>query len=167
VSEVRARPAHHALPVEREPARPLRDGRARGSEVVALTSALTLTAATGEIALGGHLRLFFDVCFVAICVAAALMVRPRDFFTVGVLPPLLMLGTMVLVALNGTRVIAHRHDSVVQAVVSGLAHHSVALFIGYAACLVVLVLRRSPGRRTPGYSSKRAGSPAPRRTTSG
>ena len=47
--------------------------------------------------------LFFDLCFVAICLAAALMVRPRDFFTVGVLPPLLMFGTMVLVALNGTR----------------------------------------------------------------
>jgi hypothetical protein len=167
VSQVRARPAHLPLSTDREPARPIWEGRTRGSEVVALTSALTLTAATAEIAVGGHLRLFFDVCFVAICVAAALMVRPRDFFTVGVLAPLLMLGTMVLVALNGTRVIAHRHDSVVQAVVSGLAHHSVALFVGYAACLVILVLRRSPGRRTRGYSSKRAGSPAPRRTTSG
>jgi hypothetical protein len=143
------------------------DGRTPGREVVALASALTLTAASAEVAVGGHLRLFFDVCFVAICVAAALMVRPREFFSVGVLPPLLMLGTMVLVALNGTRVIAQRHDSVVQAVVSGLAHHSVALFIAYAASLVILVVRRSPGRRTSAYSSKRAGSPAPRRTTSG
>lgn len=162
MNEVRARPGHPPLSVEREPARPIWDGRTRGSEVVALASALTLTAATAEIAVDGHLRLFFDACFVATCLAAALQVRPRDFFTVGVLPPLLMFGTMLLVALNGTRVIAHRHDSVVQAVVSGLAHHSVALFIGYAACLVTLVLRRSPA-----HSSKRAGSPAPRRTTSG
>jgi ATP/ADP translocase len=113
---------------------------------VALTTALTLTAATAEITLAGHLGLFFDLCFVAICLMAALMVRPRDFFTVGVLPPLLMLGTMVLVALNGTQVIAHRHDSVVQAVVTGLAHHSVALFVGYAVCLVTLVLRRGATR---------------------
>jgi hypothetical protein len=167
VSDVRAHTGHPRLSSHPEPARPLWDGHSRGSEVVALSSALTLTAATIATALGGHLGLFFDICFVAICLAAALMVRPRDFFTVGVLPPLLMFGTMILVALNGTQVIAHRHDSVVQAVITGLAHHSVALFIGYAVCLVALVLRHPPWRGAGGYSSKRAGSPAPRRTTSG
>jgi ATP/ADP translocase len=79
---------------------------------------------------------------VAVCLVAATMVRPRDFFTVGVLPPLLMLGTMLLVALNGTHVIAARGDSILQAVITGLAHHSVALFVGYAVSLVTLVLRR-------------------------
>ena len=146
MSDVRARPGQPRLSPRREPVRPLWDGVSRGSEVVALASALTLTAATVEIAVGGHLGLFFDVCFVAVCLASALLVRPRDYFTVGVLPPLLMFGTMVLVALNGTRVIAHRHDSVVQAVITGLAHHAVALFIGYAVCLVTLVLRQRAGR---------------------
>jgi hypothetical protein len=126
----------------REPVRPVWDGVSRGSVVVALSTALTLSAATLEITLGGHLRLFFDVCFVAVCLAAAMLVRPRDFFTVGVLPPLLMLGTMLLVALNGPAIVATRHDGVVQAVVSGLARHSLALFLGYAVCLAVLVLRR-------------------------
>ena len=146
MSYVRARADHPRLSTDREPLRPVWDGRTRGSEVVALASALTLTAATVEITLGGHLRLFFDICFVAICLVSPLRVRPRDYFTVGVLPPLLMFGTMVLVALNGARVIADRHDSVVQAVVTGLAHHSVALFIGYAVCLVMLVLRRRAPR---------------------
>jgi hypothetical protein len=146
VSDVRARPGHPRLSPGREPVRLVWDGVSRGSEVVALASALTLTAATVEIAVTGHLRLLFDVCFVAICLASALLVRPRDFFTVGVLPPLLMFGTMVLVALNGTRVIAHRHDSIVQAVITGLAHHAVALFIGYAVCLVTLVLRQRASR---------------------
>jgi hypothetical protein len=122
--------------------RPVRDGDTRGSEVVALATALTLTAATVDIALAGRLGLFFDICFVTICLAAALMVRPRDFFTVGVLPPLLLLGTMVLVALNGAQVIAARHDSVIQAVITGLAHHAIALFVGYTASLVTLVLRQ-------------------------
>lgn len=126
------------------------EGTTRGGEVVALSCALTLTAASIEIALSGHLRIFFDLCFVAICLMAALKVRPLDFFTVGVMPPLLMSGTMVLVALNGTRVIAHRHDSVVQAVVTGLAHHSLALFLGYAVCLGALAARRPPGRRPVG-----------------
>jgi len=43
-------------------------------------------------------------------------------------------------------VIAHRHDSIVQAVITGLAHHAVALFIGYAVCLVTLVLRQRASR---------------------
>jgi hypothetical protein len=132
--------SHH-----REP-RLLREGDTRGSEVAALATALTLTAAAAEITLASGLGLFFDVCFVAICLVAALLVRPRDFFTVGVLPPLLMLGTMVLVALNGAEVIAGRHDSAFQAVITGLAHHSIALFVGYGVCLVTLVLRQRAAR---------------------
>ena len=72
--------------------------------------------------------------------------RPRDFFTVGVLPPLVMFATMVIVALNGPRVIAAPHDGVVQAVVTGLAHHSLALFAGYAVCLVTLLVRQRAAR---------------------
>jgi ATP/ADP translocase len=139
------RPRHPSLAPGREPVRPFWDGISRGSEVVTLCVALTLTAATVEITATGHLRFLFDLCFVAVCVAAGMLVRPRDFFTIGVLPPLLMFGTMVLVALNGPAVVANRHDSLVQAVVTGLAHHSLALFVGYAGCLVTLVLRRRVG----------------------
>jgi hypothetical protein len=58
-----------------------------------------------------------------------------------------MLGTMLIVALNGPSVVAAPHDGVVQAIVTGLARHSLALFIGYAVCLAALVLRRrAPGR---------------------
>lgn len=142
MSDVRTRVRHPTVATEREPVRPFWDGVSRGSEVVALSVALTLTAATAEITFHGHLHIFFDLCFVAVCLAAAMLVRPRDFFTIGVLPPLLMFGTMVLVALNGPAVVATRHDSLVQAVVTGLAHHSIALFVGYAACLTTLVLRR-------------------------
>jgi hypothetical protein len=149
VSDVRVRIGHPRLTHHRETRRaPTRiwGGDTRGSEVVALATALTLTSAAAEITLVGRLGLFFDLCFVAICLMAALMVRPREFFTVGVLPPLLMLGTMVLVALNGAQVVASRHDSVLQAVITGLAHHSVALFVGYAVCLVTLVLRQRAAR---------------------
>lgn len=132
----------HRVHVPRGASRRRRAGTAPGSEVAALASALTLTAATVEILLTGHLRLLFDLCFVAICLTAAVKVRRPDFFTVGVLPPLLMLGTMLLVALSGARVIAGPHDGVVQAVVTGLARHSVALFVGYAACLLTLLARQ-------------------------
>ena len=114
--------------------------------MAALASAVLLTVAAAEVTFFGHLRLFFDLCFVVVCLGAALMVRSHDFFTVGVLPPLLMLGTMVIVALNGPKVIASPHDGVVQAVVTGLAHHSVALFVGYAACLLTLLGRQRLAR---------------------
>ena len=110
--------------------------------MVALSSAVVLTVAALEVMLVGHLELFFDLFFVVVCLGAALMVRPRDFFTVGVLPPLLMFGTMVIVALNGPKVIASAHDGVVQAVITGLAHHSLALFAGYAVCLLTLLARQ-------------------------
>ena len=117
-------------------------GGTRGSEVATLASAVVLSVAAAEVLMVGHLLLFFDLCFVVVCLGAALMVRPRDFFTVGVLPPLLMFGTMVIVALNGPKVIAAAHDGVVQAVITGLAHHSLALFAGYAVCLLTLLARQ-------------------------
>ncbi len=121
-------------------------GDTRGSEVVALASAVVLSVAAAEVTMVGHLELFFDLCFVLVCLGAALMVRPQDFFTVGVLPPLLMFGTMVIVALNGPEVIATPHDSVVQAVITGLARHSLALFAGYAVCLATLLARQRGAR---------------------
>jgi hypothetical protein len=128
------------------PARQWWQGHTPGGEVAALATALVLTAAAAETTFVGRLALFFDLCFVLVCLGAALLVRPRDFFTVGVLPPLLMAGTMLIVALNGPKVIAAAHDSVVQAVVTGLAHHSLALFAGYAVCLLTLVARQHAAR---------------------
>lgn len=118
------------------------EGREPGSRVVALAAALVLTATVLDLATGGHLGLIFDVGFVALCLLAALLVRPPDMFTIGVLPPLLMVGDFLLLAPTRTDSIARPGDGVVQAVVSGLGHHSVALFVGYALCLGVLAMRR-------------------------
>jgi len=134
------------MSTHRAPTREWWEGDTPGNEVAALSAALVLTAAAAETAFVGHLRLFFDLCFVLVCLAAALKVRPRDFFTVGVLPPLMMAGTMLIVALNGPKVIATAHDSVVQAVITGLAHHSLALFAGYAVCLATLLARQRAAR---------------------
>ena len=110
-----------------------------------------------DVALGGGLGLVFDLCFVALCVAVALLVRPRDFFTVGVLPPLLMLGVFVLLDVARPEVLGHPQDGVVQSVVTGLAHHSGALVSGYLLCLAVLAIRH----RVTAQAAKRSGSPAP------
>jgi hypothetical protein len=90
----------------------------------------------------GRLNLGFDVCFVLVCLGAALAVRPRDFFVIGVLPPLALLGVVLGLALLARGAVADAHDVVLQAVVSGLAHHAGALIVGYGATLGVLALRQ-------------------------
>ncbi|MGI8524155.1 MAG: DUF6542 domain-containing protein, partial [Nocardioides sp.] len=94
----------------------------------------------------GRVGLFFDLWFAALCIALALRVRPQDFFTVGVLPPLLMVGTFVLLAVHDPSLLGRQGDGVVQAVTSGLAHHSIALVVGYAASLAILVTRQRIAR---------------------
>jgi hypothetical protein len=117
-------------------------GREPGRQVVALGAALALTAVVIDVALVGRVSIFFDLCFVTMCVGLALAVRPPDFFTVGVLPPLIMVGVFTLLGLTRPAVIADPGDGVVQAVVSGLSHHSGALVAGYLLCLGCLAMRR-------------------------
>lgn len=140
-------------------------GEEPGYEVAALAIALLLTAATIDLALSDRLGLLFDLAFVTVCARAALMVRPADFFTVGVLPPLAMLATVALLAVAEPAAVAHRQDGVVQATVSGLSGHAIALVAGYLLCLGVLALRNQIGGKR--VQSNRSGSPAPRRTISG
>ncbi|SFB78642.1 hypothetical protein SAMN04487968_101508 [Nocardioides terrae] len=137
-------------------------GHEPGRQVVALGVALVLSGALLDLAITGRITWLFDVVFVLTCAALAVLVAPRDLFTVGVLPPLLMLAVFVLVALAHTAALGHRDDSVAQAVVSGLAHHSLALCLGYALCLALLAQRRRLLQPT-----KRVQSPAPSRSTSG
>ncbi len=141
-------------------ARTLWEGDEPGHEVAALAIALLLTATTIDLALADHLGLLFDLTFVTVCARAAFMVRPANFFTVGVLPPLAMLAAIVLLAFAEPAAIAHEQDGAVQATVSGLSGHAIALVIGYLLCLAVLGVRNQ-------IQANRSGSPAPRRTSSG
>lgn len=140
------------------------EGHEPGRQVVALGVALALTAVVLDQLLVGHVSPLFDVAFVLLCVAMALAVRPSDFFTVGVLPPLVMVGVFILLGATRPDSIAEPDDGVVQAVVSGLAHHAGALVTGYLICLAILAVRQ---RVLAQAASKRVGSPAPTRTTSG
>lgn len=118
------------------------EGHEPGRRVVALGLALALSVVALDLAIAGRISLLFDLCFVAVCVALALAVRPADFFTVGVLPPLIMLAVFVILAIARPATIAHPEDGVVQAVVSGLSTHAVALGVGYALCLGCLAVRQ-------------------------
>ncbi|MGZ5416258.1 MAG: DUF6542 domain-containing protein [Nocardioides sp.] len=118
------------------------EGRHPGRLVAHAAGAAALLVVLAHLLLTDDLTVAFDVAFVMICVAAALAVRPRDFFVVGVLPPLLMAGTVLVLAIFARGAVADPRDGVVQATVSGLAHHAGALVLGYVLALVVLALRQ-------------------------
>jgi hypothetical protein len=144
------------------------EGREPGRQVVALGLALALTSVVIDRAVFGQVGLFFDICFVLICLAMALAVRQVDFFTVGVLPPLLMGTVFTLLGATRPDLIADRSDGVIQAVISGLGHHAGALVTGYVLCLAILAIRhRVLSQAAAQAASNRVGSPAPTRTTSG
>jgi hypothetical protein len=119
------------------------EGREPGYQVVALGLAVALSVTALDLARADRVTGLFDVVFVLVCVALALLVRPEDFFTVGVLPPLIMAAVFLLVAVAKPAAIAQPDDGLVQAVVSGLSTHAIALGIGYALCLACLAVRRS------------------------
>jgi ABC-type uncharacterized transport system permease subunit len=117
------------------------EGHERGHQVVALGLALVLTVVALDVSLVGRVGAFFDIGFVIVCVTVALLVRSEDFFTVGVLPPLVMLAAFVLLAVSRPAALAGPHAGVVRAVLIGLSHHAVALGVGYGLCLTCLAVR--------------------------
>lgn len=138
-------------------------GHEPGRQVVSLGVAVTLTAVCIDVALVGQLTLFFDLCFVVMCLGLAALVRRRDFYLVAVLPPLLMATVFGFVALVARSAVADPRDSLLQAVVSGVATHGVALFVGYALCLGWLAwrLHREGEAGVVGEIERELGQPAP------
>lgn len=140
------------------------EGRTPALLVVLAVLLLAAAVVWGEVGLTGRLGLWFDVGFVLIVVAAALAVRPRDFFVVGVLPPLVLLATVVALAVVSRTAVAQASDGPVQAVVSGLAHHAGGLVTGYGLTLAVLALRQVAARNA-GLIHRSAGRAPARGTT--
>jgi hypothetical protein len=104
--------------------------------------ALVLLVVVLDLLVFSGVTVVFDIAFVLVCVAAALAVRPKDFFVIGVFPPLLMAGTVAVLALLTRGSVADPGDGFLQAVVSGLAHHAGSLVTGYALTLAILALRQ-------------------------
>ena len=131
------------MPSRNVPPRTLwEEGRHPGRLVVGAAALALAAAVLVSLLIGDRIGLLFDLAFVLVCVGAALAVRPRDFFTVGVMPPLLLAATVAALAVVEPAAVARADDAVAQAVVSGLAHHAIALVIGYGLTLAVLALRQ-------------------------
>jgi hypothetical protein len=122
------------------------EGRHSGRLVRTVTATILLAVALVDTVAFDRLTVLFDITFVAVCVGAALAVRPRDFFVVGVLPPLSMLVIVAILAAFERSAVAEPGDGVAQATVSGLAHHAGALVVGYTLTLGILALRQVAAR---------------------
>jgi Domain of unknown function (DUF6542) len=118
------------------------EGRHPGRAVAGAAGLVLFTVAGLDALTFDSVTVATDVVFVLLCVAAALAVRPRDFFVIGVCPPLLMVGAFAALALLTRGALADRSDGFLQTLISGLAHHATALVVGYALTLVVLALRQ-------------------------
>lgn len=108
---------------------------------VALLAVLVTLGCVGLNALfTGGLSFFFDLCFVVICLVAAMAVDKQDMFTVGVLSPLIFgLAVGVLAVLDPGSLAAASGRA--QAFLIGLTDHAGALVAGYALALVTLGVR--------------------------
>jgi hypothetical protein len=142
------------------------EGRWSGRRVTRFSTLVSALLVAADLAATGRLERIFDSGFIVLCVGMALAVRPQDFFRVGVLPPILLLGISVLLALGHRTAIAAAGDGLVQSVISGLAHHSGPLLAGYVLTLAVLGIRSRVLRRHAPHS-KREASPAPYLVISG
>ena len=144
------------------------EGHLSGDRVTRLAALACVLAAVLDVAITRNLSALFDFAFVLICVGMAIGVRPSDFFRIGVLPPILLVVVCSVLAIVMRSAVADKGDGFIQAVVAGLAHHGVALFVGYFMALAVLAVRHKVlTRNTRRHHPKRAGSPAPARVTSG
>ena len=66
-----------------------------------------------------------------------------------------MLGTVAVLALTLRGTVADPADGLLQAIVSGLAHHSGALVVGYVLTLALLALRQVARRNAGTLRARR------------
>ncbi|MCZ4500591.1 MAG: hypothetical protein JWQ74_3146 [Marmoricola sp.] len=146
------------------------EGRWSGTRVTRFSLFACVLLLTLDLVITGSLGALFDTGFVLLCIGIALAVRPADFFAVGVLPPMLLLGLFTVLGIVHRSAISTKDDPLLQSIISGLAHHSGALLVGYAFVLAVLAVRSRVLRRSAedevSYSN-RVVSPAPYRVISG
>jgi hypothetical protein len=107
---------------------------------------LTTTLAAGGCAVldlmltSGRMTFFFDLCFVVICLVAAMAVRRADLFTAGVLPPLLFAAVIAAVTVIAPQAFESASGAS-QVFLTGLANHAPGLVGGYAAALLTVAAR--------------------------
>jgi hypothetical protein len=113
---------------------------------------LTTAVVAFDVWLTGRLSLFFDLCFVLVCLSAALLARRRGLFAVAVLGPLLLGGVVALLGFTAPHALTASNLPFVSTWLTGLAHHGAALAAAQVVALAVVGLRaaQTPAASSPG-----------------
>ncbi len=111
-----------------------------GRGVVLLTILVTAGVVGLNFALTTGVTFFFDLCFVVICLVAAIGVRRHDIFVAGVLPPFLYAAAIGSVAIIAPTVILES-GGLSKTFTTGLAEHAAALVAGYGVALLTVTGR--------------------------
>jgi hypothetical protein len=114
-------------------------------------SVVALAAVTGLDLLDSRLGLAFSVGFVLVVVSAATAVHERGLFTTGVMPPVLLVGALLVIAATApdTIVIDGLPDTagVFGLTLSATIAHGVPLLIGHVGAIAVILWRILTDRR--------------------
>ncbi|MGI8702338.1 MAG: DUF6542 domain-containing protein [Nocardioidaceae bacterium] len=117
-----------------------------GRITVVLSSVAAAGCAAADLGLThGRLTFFFDLCFVVLCLVAAMAVRSSDLFTVGVLPPLLFAAVIAVVAVTAPAAFEPA-TGVAEVFLTGLATHAFGLVAGYTVALLTVAARTAAAR---------------------
>lgn len=134
-----------AVVIRRSPMAPLarRDLSTAQVCVVACTVMGAVTAVS--IAFDDGLGLFFGVSFVLVSVTAALAADVRSLYAPGVLPPLLLIGLLLIVAQVAPEAIdapgLADTASATQRIIAGVVDHATALVAGHVLALGAIAYR--------------------------
>lgn len=114
-------------------------------QVIALACAVMGIVTAASITLSDGLGVFFGLSFVLVSVTAALSADIRALYTPGVLPPLLLIGLLILVAQLAPDAIEApglaESASATQRVIAGVVDHATALVIGHILALCAIAYR--------------------------
>jgi len=102
-------------------------------------------AATCEILVRGSLGLVTGLGLVVVSIGAALLMRPAELFTAGILPPLLSLGLLIVVAVVHPQAIGVRSldpgAGTAQVVIAGFVDLAGALVVAHLLALLLVGMR--------------------------
>jgi len=115
-------------------------------QVVAGAIVMTAGVAAFDVALTARLSMFFDLCFVLVGLWAALVVRRKGLYAVGVLPPLLLGAVVAFLAVTMPSTLTASHLAFVSTWLTGLAQHGLALAATHLLVLTIVGLRAGEAR---------------------
>jgi hypothetical protein len=122
-----------------EPAHAVEYGTAPGLPgrgVIVASLLASVLCAAADCAMTGTLTMFFDLCFITVCLVGAMGVRREDLFTTSVLAPLALAAVVFLVSVGVPD--AFGPGGLSRVFFVGLAAHAGALVCGYGVALAVV-----------------------------